>query len=268
MNAEAAMESLPSEALRFKAEWGIVLGSGLGAFIEAMDVTCSVSYGEINGLPVSGVSGHSGKLVFGKLGGRSLIVAQGRVHLYEGYSERDVTAGIHLLAALGIQTLLLTNAAGTINSAFQPGNWMLISDHLNLTGKSPLTGAANFVDLTEVYSAALRQRFRAAAAKQEITLHEGVYAATPGPQYETPAEIRMFRTLGADAVGMSTVLEAIQARALGIEVAGISCLTNWGAGLSKTLLAHEEVLRAGRSAGSELVRLLSPVVSNTPDKIP
>ncbi len=268
MTKEVTIESLPAKARKFEAEWGFVLGSGLGAFVEAMDVSFSVPFDRIPGLPVSRVSGHSGKFVFGTLAGRSIVVAQGRVHLYEGHLERDITAGIRLLAALGIQKLLLTNAAGTVNADFQPGTWMLISDHLNLTGRSPLTGDVHFLDMTEVYSMALRERFRAAAVQHDITLHEGVYAATPGPQYETPAEIRMFRTLGADAVGMSTVLEAIQARTLGIQVAGISCLTNWGAGLSETPLAHDEVLQVGRSAGPELACLVSPVVANAPDETP
>jgi purine-nucleoside phosphorylase len=263
MRNEFAVESLPPMARRFKPAWGVVLGSGLGSFVDAMDVSLSVPLGHVAGLPVSAVNGHSGKIVFGTLAGVSIVVMQGRVHLYEGHLERAVTAGIRLLAALGIRNLLLTNAAGTINPDLRPGTWMLISDHLNLTGKSPLTGGPNFLDMTEVYSIELRERFLAAAVQHDITLNEGVYAATPGPQYETPAEIRMFRTLGADAVGMSTVLEAIQARALGIRVAGISCLTNWGAGLSKRAPVHGEVLKMGKSAGPELARLVFAVVSET-----
>ncbi len=160
----------------------------------------------------------------------------------------------------GIRKLILTNAAGTMNPEFAPGNWMLISDHLNLTGTSPLLGGPNFVDMTEVYSRELRERFLAAAEIEGMTLHHGVYAALLGPQYETPAEIRMLRTLGADAVGMSTVLEAVQARALKLEVAAISCLTNWAAGMGETALSHEEVMTTGRDAAAPLVGLLDQVI--------
>ena len=156
----------------------------------------------------------------------------GRVHLYEGWSTADVTAGVRLLSGAGIGSLILTNAAGTLNPAFPPGQWMMLADHLNLTGQSPLTGGPNFVDMSAVYAPRLRETFARAAAGQGMPLHEGVYAGLCGPQYETPAEIRMLRTLGADAVGMSTVLEAIQAHALGLKIAAFSCLTNWAAGIA------------------------------------
>jgi len=246
---------LPKSLRDFAPEWGLVLGSGLGAFVDATEVLDTVPFHDIAGLPTSRVPGHAGKFVLGKIGGSRLLIAQGRVHLYEGRTAREVTAFVRLMAALGARRIILTNAAGSLNCEFPPGTWMLLSDHLNLTGTSPLLGAANFIDMSEVYSPKLRAHFAAVAKEHEIPLHEGVYAGLLGPQYETPAEIRMLRTLGADAVGMSTVLEAIQARALGLEVAAFSCLTNWAAGMQATL-THAEVLEVGQQAGRTLARLL------------
>jgi purine-nucleoside phosphorylase len=247
---------LPKVVRDFQPEWGIVLGSGLGALVDEVDSILALPYAEISGRPVSTVPGHEGRFVFGKLAGRRVVLAQGRVHLYEGRTAEEVTAGVRFMAGLGVKRLVLTNAAGSLNPAHPPGGWMMLSDHLNLTGTTPLLGGPNFVDLSEVYSSALRKRFRDLAMEEEIILHEGIYASLPGPQYETPAEIRMLQRLGADAVGMSTVLEAIQARAFGLEIAGFSCLTNWGAGLGTGPLNHEEVLVAGRAAGGQLAQLL------------
>ena len=247
---------LPKVVREFAPEWGIVLGSGLGALVDEVDAILALPYDEIPGLPVSTVAGHAGRFVLGKLSGVKVVMAQGRVHLYEGRTAEEVTAGVRFMAGIGVKRLVLTNAAGTLNAAHPPGGWMMLSDHLNLTGTTPLLGGPNFVDMSEVYSAPLRARFRALAVEENIALHEGVYASLLGPQYETPAEIRMLQRMGADAVGMSTVLEAIQARALGLEVAGFSCLTNWGAGLGQATLDHHEVLATGREAGGQLVRLL------------
>lgn len=194
--------------------------------------------------------------MFGEVGDVDVVIAQGRVHLYEGWTATEVTAGIRAMAAMGIEKLILTNAAGSVNPEFEPGDWMQISDHLNLTGASPLTGKARFIDQSEVYSSRLRQNFSEHAGEIGIGLREGIYAWMPGPQYETPAEIRMLQTLGADAVGMSTVPESIQASALGLEVAGFSCLTNFGAGLSGETLNHEEVVEVGAAAAEQLVKLL------------
>jgi purine-nucleoside phosphorylase len=241
-------------------QWGIVLGSGLGAMIERVEVIAEVPYAEIDGLPVSRVPGHAGKFLFGKLGGVEVVIAQGRVHLYEGRTAAEVTAGVRFMAERGVRRLVLTNAAGTANRDFAPGTWMMLSDHLNLTGTTPLLGGPQFHDMSEVYSQILRERFAAVAEEEKIKLHSGVYAGLLGPQYETPAEVRMYRGWGADAVGMSTVLEAIQARALGLEVAGFSCLTNWAAGLSSEPLGHEEVLVMGKRAAGDMVRLLERVV--------
>ena len=191
-----------------------------------------------------------------QLGDRPLLIAQGRVHLYEGWSVQDVVRSIQLMHVIGIKKLLLTNAAGTLNKAYEPGTWMMLSDHINLLGTSPPRGGPNFIDMSEVYSLRLRRLFHEAAMDARLTLHEGVYAAVQGPQFETPAEIRMLRAIGADAVGMSTVPEAIQARALGMEVAGFSCLTNWAAGLSPGNLSHEDVNAVGNEAAGQLIELL------------
>jgi purine-nucleoside phosphorylase len=249
------------EALRNAgAKLAIVLGSGLGPFADSLPHDLVVPYQDIPGLPVSRVPGHAGRFLVARLAGRPLLIAQGRVHLYEGWEAGEVTRSVRLMHALGVETLVLTNAAGTVNAAFPPGDWMMLSDHINLTGHSPLRGGANFFDMSEVYDRDLRALFRETAATLGITLHEGVYAAMPGPQYETPAEIRMLKILGADAVGMSTVPEAIQARALGLRVAAFSCLTNWGAGLSGATLSHGEVTETGRRAADTLVRLLHAVL--------
>jgi purine-nucleoside phosphorylase len=188
-----------------------------------------------------------------------VLLMMGRVHLYEGHPPRTVTAGVRWMARQGVRRLILTNAAGTLKPAFQPGSWMMLSDHLNLTATSPLEGP-DFVDLTSAYDPAWRAEFRAAASASNIPLPEGVYAGLRGPQYETPAEIRLLRTLGADAVGMSTVLETIQARALGLPVAAFSCLTNWAAGISPAPLDHHEVLQAGNQAAQAMVGLLTTVL--------
>jgi purine-nucleoside phosphorylase len=234
---------------------GIVLGSGLGPLAERVSVSRTAGFAELD-LPVSTVKGHAGRFLFGKLGRREVIVMQGRVHLYEGHGAKAATAGVRWMQSQGVDHLILTNAAGTLDPGFFPGTWMMITDHLNLTGTSPLEGGPNFVDMTEVYDVSARESFQAVAAKQGMTLHEGVYAGLRGPQYETPAEIRMLRTLGADAVGMSTVLEAIQARALGVKVSAFSCLTNWAAGLSPEKLDHAEVIETGAAAAAAMMDLL------------
>jgi purine-nucleoside phosphorylase len=243
-----------------RPQWGLVLGSGLGGLVERIAVSDVVPYAEIAGLPQSRVAGHAGEFVFGTLGGMPVVAARGRVHLYEGRSAAEVTAHVRWMAERGIRRLVLTNAAGTCSAAFAPGGWMMLTDHLNLTGTSPLLGGANFFDMSEAYSKQLRAHFSESAKAGGMTLHEGVYAGLLGPQYETPAEVRMLQKLGADAVGMSTVLEAIQARALGLEVAGFSCLTNWAAGLHTAPLAHAEVMETGARAAASLADLLARAI--------
>jgi purine-nucleoside phosphorylase len=237
---------------------GMVLGSGLGVLADEVEITREVGFAEA-GLAVSTVPGHAGKFLFAKLGGTDVVLMKGRVHLYEGHGAEAVTAGVRWMAEHGVDSLILTNAAGTLNRDFAPGEWMMLSDHLNLTGTSPLSGAS-FIDMSVTYDAAWRADFANAAAARGMKLNEGVYAGLRGPQYETPAEIRMLRTIGADAVGMSTVLEAIQARALGLRVVGFSCLTNWAAGMQGNL-NHEEVLETGKSAARVMAGLLKEVLS-------
>jgi len=252
-----SVEVLPKAVRDFQPEWGIVLGSGLGSLVEEVDAILSLPYEEITGMPVSTAPGHAGRFVFGRLAGSRVMMAQGRVHLYEGRKADEVTAAVRFMENIGVRRLLLTNAAGTLNSKFAPGSWMMLNDHLNLTGTSPLLGEPNFADMSAVYSPELRARFAKAADEEGLVLHEGVYAGLLGPQYETPAEVRMLRVLGADAVGMSTVLEAIQARALKMEVAAFSCLTNWAAGLGTKPLSHEEVIETGRAASAQMLRILT-----------
>ncbi|MFM2171922.1 MAG: hypothetical protein RI957_2151 [Verrucomicrobiota bacterium] len=238
------------------ANIAIVLGSGLGGFAEQIAVEREVSFTDA-GIPESRVSGHAGRFLLGDFASTKMWVMQGRVHLYEGHSAQHVTAGVRWLAEQGVNRLILTNAAGSLNPAFPPGEWMMLNDHLNLTATSPLEGSAHFIDMSEAYSLTWRRHMRESAQSIGMPLHEGVYAGLRGPQYETPAEIRMLRAIGADAVGMSTVLEALQARALGLELLAFSCLTNWGAGLSANGLDHSEVLDTGKRAATQMMRLLS-----------
>lgn len=240
---------------------GIVLGSGLGPLAEAIEIERVAGFDEA-GLPASSVPGHAGRFLIGRLGVEPVVIQQGRVHLYEGHDARAVTAGIRWMAAQGVTRVILTNAAGTLNPMHPPGTWMMLTDHLNLTGTSPLIGP-EFIDLSAAYDPEWRATFQRAAGELGMPLHEGVYAGLRGPQYETPAEIRMLRTLGADAVGMSTVLETIQARALGMKVAAFSCLTNWAAGIQAAPLDHSEVLATGKQAADAMIALLKKVLGES-----
>ncbi|MGI8603153.1 MAG: purine-nucleoside phosphorylase [Verrucomicrobiales bacterium] len=235
---------------------GVVIGSGLAGLVDAVRVESELSFAEAE-LPMPRVPGHRGRLLVSRFANTRLLIAQGRVHLYEGWSAQEVTACVRWMASNGATTLVLTNAAGCLNPSFRPGQWMMAGDHINLTCTSPLLGGARFLDMSDVYSPRLRQVFQALAMEKGIVLHEGVYAGVLGPQYETPAEVRMLRKLGADAVGMSTVLEAMQARALDLEVAAFSCLTNWGAGMTNQKLSHDEVVKHGQIATADLVKLLT-----------
>lgn len=247
-------------------EVAIVLGSGLGHFADSLSNAVRLPYGEIPGLPVSTAVGHKGDLLIGALEGRPVAVMSGRFHLYEGYSAREVTSGIRLLHALGCRTVVLTNAAGGINLAYASGALVLIADHINLQGANPLVGlndaslGPRFPDMTEAYSPRLRSIALKTAAALEIKVHEGVYAGLLGPSYETPAEIRYLKTIGADLVGMSTVSETISANHMGMEVLGISCVTNVAAGLSGQKLDHDEVLAVGERVVGTLIQLLQAVI--------
>lgn len=256
------MDNFAIERVReYDARTAIVLGSGLNSLVQDSPRENIIPYSEIGGLPRSTVKGHISRFVLGEIAGARVVFAQGRVHLYEGYSARDVTAGVRFLARGGIERLILTNAGGSLNPDFVPGSWMMLADHLNLTGTTPLLGGEEFLDLTDAYSSAWRERFMQVARTKHLLLREGIYAGMVGPQYETPAEVRMLRTLGADAVGMSTVHETIQARALGLEVAAFSCLTNWAAGLNRARLTHDEVLSSGASGGEALSTLLEATLA-------
>jgi len=251
------VDSFAIERVReYGARIAVVLGSGLGSLVKEPARDRVIAYSEIGGLPRSTVKGHPGRFVLGEIANTRVVFAHGRVHLYEGHSARDVTAGIRFLARAGIERLVLTNAAGSANPDFAPGDLMMITDQLNFTGTTPLSGKAEFVDLADAFSPAWQESFASAARTKGITLYQGVYAGVLGPQYETPAEVRMLRSLGADAIGMSTVCETIQARALDMEVAGFSCLANWTAGLDSVKLSHNEVLAAGKAITSKLQVLL------------
>jgi purine-nucleoside phosphorylase len=247
----------------YGARIAIVLGSGLNTLVQNAARERTIAYSEIGGLPRSTVKGHLGRFVLDEIGETRVVFAQGRVHLYEGHSAREVTAGVRFLARAGIEKLILTNAAGSVNPDFAPGSWMMITDQLNFTGTTPLLGGTEFVDMTGAYSPAWRERFARAARAQNLTLHQGIYAGVLGPEYETPAEVKMLRMLGADAIGMSTVCETIQARALGLEVAGFSCLTNWAAGLNSARLTHDEVMGTAAAAGATLAHLLAAAIGRT-----
>jgi purine-nucleoside phosphorylase len=244
----------------------IVLGSGLGAFAEQLEGATAISFGEIPHFPQSTVPGHSGKLVIGKVAGVPVAVMQGRVHAYEGYSSEEVTFPVRVLGRMGVKTLVLTNAAGGINEGLKQGQLVLIADHINLSGRNPVAGlnderlGPRFFDMSEAYSERLRGLAHEAARAMEFRLDEGVYLSVLGPSFETPAEIRAFRTMGADLVGMSTVQETIVARHMGIEVLGISCVTNLAAGIHKEPLSHEEVMATGRAVEKQLAGLLRLVV--------
>jgi purine-nucleoside phosphorylase len=245
---------------------GVVLGSGLGGFADTLSGREETPYAEIPGWPLSTAVGHAGKLVTGTIGETEVIVLAGRAHLYEGYTAAQVTFGVRELKRRGVTSLILTNAAGGINLGYTQGALVLISDHINLQGQNPLTGpnddslGPRFPDMTEAYSMEYRRIAAAVAASLNIELHEGVYAALAGPSYETPAEIRYLRAIGADLVGMSTVPEVIAANHMGMKVVAISCVTNMAAGVLPQKLDHKEVLAVGEQVRDTLVKLLTALV--------
>ena len=244
----------------------VVLGSGLGAFADELAASTAIPYGEIPEWPKSTAIGHAGKLVFGKLDGLDVVVMAGRSHLYEGYAPSQVVFGVRVFRSLGVRSVVFTNAAGGINLSYQQGALVVISDHINLQGSNPLIGpndeelGPRFPDMSDAYSAEYRNIAHSVAAELGISISEGVYAALTGPSYETPAEIRYLRTIGADLVGMSTVPEVIMANYLGMRVLAISCVTNMAAGISKQKINHEEVLETGRQVRGTLVRLLKALL--------
>ncbi len=251
----------------FQPEIALVLGSGLGAFAEQLTDTQVLRYSDIPGFPVSTVAGHAGQFVFGTLNGAKVAVMQGRVHMYEGYTAQEAVLPIRLLHALGAKILFLTNAAGGIQAGMKAGEFMLITDQISSFVPSPLRGenidtlGVRFPDMSEIYSKRLQKIIRKVAVNADIPLKEGVYLQTAGPAYESPAEIRMFRLLGADAVGMSTAIEAIAARHMGMEICGVSCISNLAAGISPHPLTHEEVKEAGDKAAPQFAELVRQSVA-------
>lgn len=235
------------QKITFKPEIALILGSGLGDYADTMGVVETLDYHDIEGFPVSTVPGHKGRFVFGYAGGVPIVAMQGRVHFYEGYKPQDVVLPIRLMKLMGAKVLFLTNAAGGINRSFNAGDFMLITDQISMSVPSPLIGenidelGVRFPDMSEVYSRRLRKIIENSAVTAGVPLRRGVYIQTTGPQYETPAEIRAYERLGADAVGMSTAIEAIAARHAGMEICGISCISNLAAGISVNPLTHAEV---------------------------
>lgn len=249
---------------------GIVLGSGLGGLADDLEDPIAIPFSDLPGWPAATAPGHVGRLLVGRLAGTAVVMLQGRFHVYEGNDPGLVVQPVLLFRRLGARVVVLTNAAGGVNPDYGPGTLMVIADHLNLTGRTPLLGpnadelGERFQDLTDAWSPRLRSGLLAAGAAEGVPLEEGVYAGLLGPQYETPAEVRMLRTLGADAVGMSTVLECIAARWVGLEVCGVSLVTNAGAGYTGEPLTHEEVLASGAEAGPPLARVIRRFVAELP----
>jgi purine-nucleoside phosphorylase len=245
---------------------GLILGSGLGALADELTDATRIPYAQITGFPRSTAIGHAGQMVVGKVDGLSVAVMQGRVHLYEGYAPDRVAFPVRVFGRMGVRALIITNAAGGINRQYQQGALVVITDHINLQGQNPLAGAnderlgARFPDMTEAYTKSYRQHALAAAKLLDQVIYEGVYAGLLGPSYETPAEIRYLRTIGADLVGMSTVPEVIAARHMGIKTLAISCVTNMAAGILDQAIHHEEVLETGERVRSRFVALIKAVL--------
>lgn len=246
---------------------GLVLGSGLGDYADTLENAVRIAYADIPNFPVPSIPGHSGALVFGRKCGQEVVVMQGRIHYYEGLPQQEITLPIRVLAALGVKTVVLTNACGGVNLSFTPGDLMMISDHINFSGANPLIGpnldafGPRFPDMSDLYTASLRKAIREKAAEAGIPTQEGVYAMYSGPNYETPAEIRMFRTLGADTVGMSTVPEALVAGHCGMQVVGISCVTNMAAGVLPVKLSHAEVTETANRVSEKFRRLIDLILT-------
>ena len=263
--AESAAQFITSQT-SLRPKIALVLGSGLGAFADALTDAVRISYAQIPAFPRSTAIGHAGQLVIGNSEGITVAAMQGRTHLYEGYSAKEVSFPIRVFARMGIKAVILTNAAGGINLKYSQGALVAIRDHINLQGQNPLAGpnderfGPRFPDMTQAYSTAYREIAAAAAQKLGMTLHDGVYVALLGPSYETPAEIRYLRTIGADLVGMSTVAEVIAARHMGLKVLAISCVTNMAAGILDQPINHEEVLETGKRVQKQFEALLRVVL--------
>ncbi|MBU5590252.1 purine-nucleoside phosphorylase [Clostridium sp. MSJ-4] len=256
------------EKSNYKPEIALILGSGLGAIADKIEDAESYPYSEIPHFPVSTVQGHAGRLVIGKLQGKIVVAMQGRFHYYEGYTMQDVTFPVRVMKLLGVEKLIVTNAAGAVNKEFKPGDLMLINDHINFSGANPLIGknldefGARFPDMSNPYDKDLREKVKSIAKSINVELKEGVYTLFSGPTYETPAEVRMARILGGDAVGMSTVPEVIIANHSGMKVIGVSCLTNMAAGILEQPLNHEEVMETSAMAREKFIKLMENIIKN------
>lgn len=254
------------EITKYEPEIGIILGSGLGDLADNLEESVTIPYEDIPHFSKSEAKGHANQLVIGKLKGRTVVAMKGRYHYYEGYTLDEVTFPVRVMKALGIETLIVTNACGAVNTSFNPGELMLITDHINLVGTNPLIGKNNdelgprFPDVSQVYNKDLRNLAKEIAEEQEIVLREGVYGWWSGPAYETPAEIRMIRTLGGDAIGMSTVPETIVAVHAGLKILGVSCLTNMACGILDQPLSHQEVVEVAGQAKGKFIRLITEVI--------
>lgn len=254
------------EKISFKPKVAIVLGSGLGDFADTIQVEAELSYSEIEGFPVSTVPGHAGKFIFGYVGDIPVVCMKGRVHYYEGYSMEDVVLPVRLMKLMGAEILFLTNASGGVNYDFKAGDLMMITDQISCFVRNPLIGAnmdklgTRFPDMSTVYDKDLQNILREVARENDIPMKEGIYLQLTGPSFESPAEIRMIRALGADAVGMSTVVEAIAANHMGMRICGISCVCNPGAGMTENPLTHEEVQEAADKAAPLFIKLVSRAV--------
>jgi xanthosine phosphorylase len=262
LDPHKAAEYVKEQATGFSPRVGIVLGSGLGGLADQIEAVASINFADIPDFPQSSVEGHQGKLILGRLGGMPVICMQGRIHLYEGVDPQDLAVPIRVMKLLGVDILLVTNAAGSFHEEVGPGKLMLINDHINFTGRNPLVGenddrfGPRFFSMEDAYDPILRDHLKAVAKEMNIELSEGVYLHYLGPNFETPAEIRAFKTLGADAVGMSTTPEVLVARHCGMRVAAISNITNLVAGMSKTTLSHEQTLECAKLAAGDLEKLV------------
>lgn len=260
-------EKIIREKTDFEPEVALVLGSGLGGYASNMDVRCEVPYSEIEGFPVSTVPGHDGRFLFGYVKGVPVVAMKGRIHYYEGYDMTDIVLPVRLMGMLGTKTLVLTNAAGGINMDFTPGDLMIIKDHISAFVPSPLRGenldelGPRFPDMSKIYDRGLMEYLRASAAENGFEMKEGVYLQFQGPNFETPTEIKMFRGLGADAVGMSTVCEAIAARHMGLRIAAVSCITNMAAGILDQPLSHEEVQETADKVAGKFEKLITGLIA-------
>jgi purine-nucleoside phosphorylase len=268
----AALVAAVRQRTGLEPEVGIVLGSGLGGLADDLEDAIAIPFADLPGWPAATAPGHVGRLLLGRLAGKPVVMLQGRFHLYEGNDPGLVVQPVLLFHALGARIVVLTNAAGGLDPSFGPGTPMIMRDHINLTGRSPLLGpnadelGPRFPDMTDAWSPRLRSRLHAAAAAEGVDVREGVYIGLAGPAYETPAEVRMLAGLGGDAVGMSTVLECIAARWVGLEVCGVSLVTNAGAGYSGSPLTHDEVLEAGAEAGPRLTRMIRRFIADLADE--